>query len=380
MRQLVIGKCFFGLRNFGRYDRQASRDDQSTLRGLITESAQAFVEDRTIKEILDAKRLFAQPGQLNHLEKYHGDKAAWCSARGSTRGWPRTSSPGTWTRICVAYNGPYSFFTATGAMKFPETVSPDERLKTGASPVDYDAELQLHNRAFRHACAILSHERVLDIGCGAGQTTRDAACAASAGSAVGIDVSAPMIARASELAAAQGVRNVRFEHGDAQAHPFPPQGFDVAISRFGTLFFADPIAAFRNIRGALADDGRLVMMVWQALEANEWSLAIQGDRAQSSAAFSLADPSAAKQILDAAGFVDATFQDVHEPVYYGDSAEAALDWIGQFQATRDALRSLDAASAEHEQARLRETVAQHHRDDGVWFDSRAWIISARCDN
>lgn len=263
-------------------------------------------------------------------------------------------------------------------MKFPEKVLSDERSKTGAEPVDYDAELQLHNPAFRRSCAVLADERVLDIGCGAGQTTRDAARAASAGSAVGIDTSAPMIARASALAAAEGVRNVQFRHGDAQTYPFLPQSFDVAISRFGTMFFADPIAAFRNIRGALTDDGRLVMMVWQALEANEWSLAIQGDRAQSSAAFSLADPAVAQHILDAAGFADATFQDVHEPVYYGNSIQAALDWIGQFQAIRDALRSLDAASADEEQARLRGIVAQHHREDGVWFDSRAWIISVRC--
>ena len=126
-------------------------------------------------------------------------------------------------------------------MRFPETASPDERPKTGASPVDYDAELQLHNHAFRRACAILAHERVLDIGCGAGRTTRDAARAAAAGSAMGIDLSAPAITCARELAAAEGVRNVRFEQGDAQAHPFPPQGFDVAISRFGTMFFADPL-------------------------------------------------------------------------------------------------------------------------------------------
>ncbi len=260
-------------------------------------------------------------------------------------------------------------------MKFPETASSDER---GAGPVDYDAELHLHNRAFRSACAVLAHERVLDIGCGAGKTTRDAARAASAGGAMGIDASGPAIARASALAAAEGVRNVRYEQGDAQTHAFLSQSFDVAISRFGTMFFADPIVAFRNIRGALADDGRLVMMVWQAREANEWSMAVQGDHALSSAAFSLADPSAAEGILDAAGFAHTTFQDVHEPVYYGDSVEAALDWIGGFQSTQEASQSRDAASAERERARLRGIVAQHHRDDGVWFDSRAWIINARC--
>jgi ubiquinone/menaquinone biosynthesis C-methylase UbiE len=263
-------------------------------------------------------------------------------------------------------------------MRFPEAASADARPNTNAGSVDYDAELQLHNRAFRRACGIRAHERVLDIGCGAGQTTREAARAASGGNVVGIDISAPMIARAVELAADEVVRNVRFEQGDAQTHTFPPQGFDVAISRFGTMFFADAIAAFRNIRGALAGGGRLVMMVWQAREANEWSMAVHGDHAQSTAAFSLAEPATVERVLDAAGFADATFHDVHEPVYYGDSVEAALDWIGQFQATRDTLQSLDTVSADHERARLRAIVARHHREDGVWFDSRAWIISARC--
>lgn len=261
-------------------------------------------------------------------------------------------------------------------MTLPDTTSPNERPKPG--PVDYDAELRLHNVALRHACALLAHERVLDIGCGAGKTTRDAARAVAAGSAMGIDVSAPMIDRARALAAAEGVRNVGFEQGDAQTHPLPPQSFDVAISRFGTMFFADPVAAFRNIRSALSADGRLVMMVWQAREANEWSMAVQGDHALSSAAFSLADPSTVERVLGAAGFAQPTFEDVHEPVYYGENVEAALDWIGGFQSSQDALRSRVAAAAEHERARLRAIVEQHRRDDGVWFDSRAWIVSARC--
>ena len=263
-------------------------------------------------------------------------------------------------------------------MRFPEAASADARPDAIAGPVDYDAELQLHNRAFRRACGIRVHERVLDIGCGAGQTTRDAARAASGGNAVGVDISAPMIARAVELALAEGVGNVRFEQGDAQTHTFAPQGFDVAISRFGTMFFADAVAAFGNIRGALAANGRLVMMVWQTREANEWSMAVHGDRAQSTAAFSLADPATVERILDATGFADTTFHHVHEPVYYGDSVEAALDWIGQFKATRDTLKSLDAVAADHERARLRAIVAQHHGDQGVWFDSRAWIINALC--
>jgi SAM-dependent methyltransferase len=244
--------------------------------------------------------------------------------------------------------------------------------------MDYDAELRLHAQPLRRACAILSAEHVLDIGCGTGQTTRDAGRAAAAGSALGVDVSAPMIARARELAAAEHLSNVRFQHGDAQVHAFPARTFDVAISRFGTMFFADPVAAFRNIRAALKDDGRLVMMVWQSHDANEWSVAIQQGPARPSAAFSLADPTSVAAILDAADFARPTFADVREPVYYGHSVEAALGWVGRFQVTREMLQSLDLAAAERARERLRETLTKHWRDQGVWFDSRAWIVTARC--
>ena len=243
--------------------------------------------------------------------------------------------------------------------------------------MDYDAELQLHNKALRRACAIVADDRVLDIGCGAGQTTREAARVASAGNAIGIDVSAPMIARARQLAADQNLRNVSFEQGDAQVHAFAPRSFDVAISRFGTMFFADPISAFRNIRSALAADGRLVMMVWQAFEANEWSVAIQPDRPQAPAAFSLADPGTVKRMLDAAGFTDITFEDIHVPVYYGATIEAALEWIAGFQTIRDFWQTLDVVAVEREQQRLRHMLARHHRDQGVWLDSRSWIVDAR---
>src|SRR5688500_3515646 len=108
--------------------------------------------------------------------------------------------------------------------------------------MDYDTELRLHHGPLLRACAIRSHERLLDIGCGAGQTTRDAARLAASGSALGVDTSAPTIARARELAAAEGVRNARFEQGDAQVQDFPAEHFDAAISRYGTMFFADPSA------------------------------------------------------------------------------------------------------------------------------------------
>ena len=131
-----------------------------------------------------------------------------------------------------------------------------------SGPCDYDDEVRLHDQVLRRAYGLQPHEHVVDIGCGLGQTTREAARMAQAGSAFGVDISAPAIERARELARAQGIRNVTFERADAQVHRFPQGRFDLAISRFGTMFFADPVAAFANVGRALRPDGRLVMMVW----------------------------------------------------------------------------------------------------------------------
>ena len=91
----------------------------------------------------------------------------------------------------------------------------------------------------------------------------------------------------------------------------------------------------------------------------------------------LADPTTVKQILGAAGFADVVFTDVHEPVYYGPDVAAALDWVRGFTCTSIVLQQLDPAAAARAVGRLRETLAAHLSDDGVWFDSRAWIITAR---
>ena len=251
--------------------------------------------------------------------------------------------------------------------------------------MDYDAELQSHNAALLPACAIRTYEHVLDIGCGAGQTTREVARLAATGSALGVDITEPMIVRARALAAAEGMHNVRFELGDAQVHGFLPQHYDVAISRYGTMFFANPTAAFRNIGGALRPGGRLVMMVWQAHEANEWSVAVEQALAPYSASpniapgahdhFSLADPGTVERILGAAGFVDVKFADAREPVYYGESIDAAMEWVRGFRFVRNVLQRLDAAAAAQLLSSLRDALAKKSSENGVWFDAREWIVT-----
>jgi SAM-dependent methyltransferase len=194
-----------------------------------------------------------------------------------------------------------------------------------------------------------------------------------------------MIDRARELSEAEGLHNVTFEHADAQS--FPSESFDIAISRFGTMFFSDPVAAFANIAHALRREGRLLMMVWQAHELNEWSVAITralaGDGAapppapQGSDPFSLGDPDTLIRMLDAAGFADVNLTDVRRPVYYGPDVSTAIKWVRGFACTNEILRSLERAPTERAFERLRETVAAHARPDGIWFDAQAWIAGAR---
>jgi SAM-dependent methyltransferase len=249
--------------------------------------------------------------------------------------------------------------------------------------MDYDAELQSHSNPLLQACAVRKNDRVLDIGCGTGQTTRDAARLAVQGNALGIDIVERAIERARALAAAEGLQNIRFEHGDAQVQGFPPRRFDLAMSRYGTMFFRDEIGAFRNIRNALAPGGRLVMMVWQPHEQNEWSVVVHaalGERFSSDPAdqqhFSLADPRTVHRVLEASGFGRVQVDEAREPVYYGRDADEALQWVQGFRFVQDALKKIDAEAGVAVVRHLRATLAKRLDQHGVWFDAREWIVTA----
>jgi SAM-dependent methyltransferase len=249
----------------------------------------------------------------------------------------------------------------------------------------YDAELSAHHEHLRAAYGISPGDEVVDVGCGTGLTTREAARAAAPGRVVGVDVSERMLERARQVTAAERLDNVRYELGDAQVHRFDPAGFDVAISRFGTMFFSDPAAAFANIAAALRPEARLVLLVWQRREQNEWELAIDaalGGAAQppppGADAFSLGDAEATARILERAGFADLRFEDVHEPVLYGHDLDAALAFVRGFQSTSAALARLSDGEAARALERLRETLEAHYSDDrGVVLDSRSWLITGR---
>jgi len=251
---------------------------------------------------------------------------------------------------------------------------------------DYDAELSRYNLRLRAAAGVRTVDRVLDIGCGTGQTTRDAARSATSGSALGVDLSRPMVDRARQLSEEEGIPNVSFERADAQVHPFAPRDFTVGLSRFGTMFFTDPVAAFTNIGRALRPGARLVQLVWQAYDRQEWASAIRhalaGTDSQMApaglthAAFSLADPTVAAGLLTAAGFTAVVTTEVREPIYYGPDAASARVAVSDLGMVEDLIAGLDATERARALERLLAMLDAHDTGEGVWFDSRAWLVTA----
>jgi SAM-dependent methyltransferase len=141
-----------------------------------------------------------------------------------------------------------------------------------------------------------------------------------------VDISRPLLQRAEQRARHDGLTNVRFEHGDAQTYRLAPQGFDVAISRFGVMFFSDPTAAFANIARGLRPGGRIAFVCWQPLANNEWITMLASAAAQhiplpppdepgSPGPFSLGDRQHLAAVLDAAGLVDVAIQPVVESLW-----------------------------------------------------------------
>jgi SAM-dependent methyltransferase len=237
---------------------------------------------------------------------------------------------------------------------------------------------------FFEAAAIDAKADVLDIGCGSGQTTRDAARRASDGFALGLDLSSRMIDLARRTAERERVTNARFEQADAQNHPFVDRSFDIAISRNGTMFFGDPEAAFANIARALRPGGRVVLMTWQPFEKNEWlrtfrSVLAAGRElpppAGAQGPFSLSEPERVRHLLTSAGFTDVRLRGVSEPMYFGPDPDDACRFVStQFAGLLD---GLDANSTAGALDALRADMAEHRTDRGVLYDSAAWITVAR---
>lgn len=243
------------------------------------------------------------------------------------------------------------------------------------------------NEPLLEAAAITGSHRTLDFGCGSGQTTRLAALRAPGGSALGLDLSGPMLAEARVRAEKEGVANVSFAQGDAQVHPFEPGAFDAAISRYGVMFFADPVAAFGNIGRALRPGGRLAFVCPADAELNGWAAAMAslrevlplGDfgRPGLPGMFSLAAPDHIRDVLTAAGFSGITISRAQAYGAWGHGAEDAMEFLLGTGPGRHLMEHADARA----RARARDTLTDHLRDheaaDGkVLLRSTSWLVTA----
>src|SRR4051794_13584991 len=251
---------------------------------------------------------------------------------------------------------------------------------------EYDNQSRSIWAHFLQTDPIRRADRVLDIGCGNGQSTRDAAGVAHEGSALGIDLSSEMLAVARRRATAEGVTNVDFRQADAQIYAFDPGAFDIAISRFGVMFFENRTAAFTNIAAALRPGGRLAVLAWQDVTENEWIMTVRETLAAgrdlpmppvgAPGPMALADQDDVRSLLSGAGFESVGFTSIKEPVWFGADAAAAYEFVGEIGIVKGLSDDLDPDTKAAAHERLKAALRAHETPEGVRFDSGEWLISA----
>lgn len=233
--------------------------------------------------------------------------------------------------------------------------------------------------------------RVLDVGCGCGGTSLEIGRRVGpSGHVMGIDISGPMLERARSAASEAGSTNVRFEQADAQTSKLDASSFDVVFSRFGVMFFADPVAAFTNLRSALRAGARLSFVCWQAVQENPWMIVPMGAALQhippppipapdAPGPFSFANPDRVRGILAAAGFESIQLDSLRETLTVGGmgSLDAAVEFLLQIGPTARVLRELDPTLTQKVAASVRQALEPYHTDEGLRMPSAAWLVSAR---
>ncbi len=268
-----------------------------------------------------------------------------------------------------------------------QALTPDETRVAAWAEVREALELQLAPLG-RRALEVLTPrpgESVLDIGCGGGETALELARAVAPGGAVlGVDLSAAVLAFAQHLA--KDCERVRFVQADAQVFPFEPASFDAAFSRFGVMFFADPTAAFINIRRSLRPNGRVAFVCWRALEENPLDvLPLQAASAHlpqqpthdpdAPGPFAFANPDRVRSILEGAGFEEIEIAAHDEEVGSGDleTMLAVCSRVGALGKILRENRELRTAAL----PAVRSALAAHDGPDGVRLNAATWVVTAR---
>ncbi|SCB18982.1 class I SAM-dependent methyltransferase [Cupriavidus alkaliphilus] len=262
-----------------------------------------------------------------------------------------------------------------------------------ANQARLDAMVAVFGQAAMEAAAPATGERVLDIGCGAGASSLALAARVGAGGQVlGVDISEPLIGRARALA--QRDTPALFQVADASSAELPEAAFDILFSRFGVMFFDDPIAAFAHMRRALRPGGRVAFVCWRGAAENDWVRlpmgALKGivppialPDPEAPGPFSFGDPGRVARILTAAGFTDIAIDpfDAAVPFGEGGTRDAAIDDAVTMTLEVGPLSRALADQPDDIRARasaaVRAAFAGLPGERSVMINGAAWIVMAR---
>ncbi len=261
--------------------------------------------------------------------------------------------------------------------------------KWAAGQDKLDVMLAPFGKAAMEAVDLKPGDHVVDVGCGCGDTSFELASRVGPmGSVLGVDVSAPMLQRAGERLGDAALGNLRFAMADASAFGFEPEATDVVFSRFGVMFFRNPVDAFANLRSALGPVGRLGFVCWRGLDQNMWvSLpreaalkhlpAPEPINPDEPGPFAFASADKVTDILRDAGFHGIVLERYDTKVRNIGS----LDEVTEFVATMGPVsRLLDEAEGDvRERAidEIRDALASHHDGQALRLSAATWIVTAR---
>ena len=251
-----------------------------------------------------------------------------------------------------------------------------------------DALIEPLGSAAQERAKVAKGERVLDVGCGTGQTTLQLAQRVGpSGSVLGVDISTPMLELARERVKKAGLTNVRFENADAQTHSLPAGAFDLCFSRFGVMFFLDPVAAFANLARALRPGGRLAFVCWQPALQNPWvrepMLAVAKSMTlppppppDAPGPFAFGDAARTRGILERAGFSDVALEGMTAELSLGANAEDATRFVIEIGPVSRALREAPEEARKSASRAIAELIASRVTPKGVSLGCAVWIATA----